>query len=64
MDIGAAIEWIVGMPIIVLAIAIALWWLLGRNDKGLCPNCSSPRIFGDKCISCGNISVDPSNQRK
>jgi len=57
MDIGSTIDWVVSIPIAVLVLAIVLWWLLGRNDNGLCPNCSAPRIFGDKCISCGNISV-------
>ena len=58
MDIGAAIEWIVGMPIVVLILAVSLWWLLGRKDKGLCPKCSAPKIFGEKCIICGKISND------
>jgi len=57
MDIGIAIEWMVGTPIIVLASAVALWWLLGRNDRGSCPQCDAPKIFGNKCIVCGNIST-------
>ena len=58
MEIGSAIELIVGTPIIVLTLAVSLWWVLGRKDKGLCPQCSAPKIFGDKCISCANVSVD------
>lgn len=58
MEIGSLIDWIVGMPVIVLILAISLWWLLGLKDKGLCPKCNAPRIFGDKCISCGALSID------
>lgn len=58
MEISSAIEWVVGMPIIVLIVVISLWWLLGHNDKGLCPKCNVPQIFGEKCISCGNIQAN------
>lgn len=58
MDVGAAIEWIVGMPIVVLILAVSLWWLFGCNDKGFCPKCSAPKIFGERCIICRNISND------
>ncbi len=57
------IDWIVGMPVVVLILVISLWWLLGRNDKGLCPQCGAPKIFGSKCLSCGNISVESDNRR-
>ena len=58
MEIGAAVDWVVGMPVIVLILAVVLWWILGSNDKEWCPNCKAPRIFGEKCINCGKISVD------
>ena len=61
MEIGSAIEWIVGMPMVVLALAIVMWWILGRKDKGLCIQCNTPKIFGDRCINCENNSVDHIN---
>ncbi|MCH9657436.1 hypothetical protein K0U27_01860 [archaeon] len=56
MDMSSTIDWVVGMPIVILILAVSLWWLFGRNDKGFCPKCSAPRIFGDKCIICEKVS--------
>ncbi len=58
MDIDSVINWVVGIPIAVLAISITLWWLFGHKDKGFCPKCSAPKIFGDKCISCGDTGTN------
>ena len=58
MDIGSIINWTVDTPVVILVISITLWWLIGRKDKGFCPKCKAPKIFGDKCISCGNISTN------
>ena len=58
MDMSPAIDWIAGTPITVLAISITLWWLLGRKDKGICPKCNAPKLFGNKCISCGTLSMN------
>ena len=51
-------EWIVSIPLMVLIFAVFLWWLLGRNDNDSCGQCGAPMIFGSKCLSCGNVSVN------
>ena len=58
MDIGPFVDWIVDMPLIVLILAVSLWWLLGYKDKGICPKCNAPKLFGDKCIICGALSMN------
>lgn len=58
MEIGSLIDWLIGMPMVVLIGAVTLWWLFGRKDKGLCPKCQAPKIFGKKCINCGHVSVE------
>ena len=58
MDIGSAIDWVVGTPIVVLMISITLWWLLEHKDKGMCSKCNAPKLFGNKCISCGTLSMN------